>query len=187
MAADGLAFVKWLNHRHGGERLSFVPYSGSSAPLIAGSVDAMQGFATAEPIQLELDGVPVRSFLVAESGFAPYDVVVAANERWLAERPETARAFVAALQEGWRSYLDDPGPINALMAERNRDMSLEVMNASAARLRPFVESADTGELGLGAMTGERWGRTVRRLTELELLTTPTDTSSVFVDLGQDRP
>lgn len=187
MAADGLAFVKWLNAKHGGARLGFVPYAGSAAPLIAGSVDAMQGFATAEPIQLELDGVEVRSFLVAGTGFSPYDVVVAANEDWLQREPAAARALQAALREGWRSYLDDPEPINAIMAERNRDMSLEVMNASAARLADFVENADTAELGLGAMTGERWGELVRVLSELGLLRKPTDTGAAFLAPPQDKP
>jgi NitT/TauT family transport system substrate-binding protein len=186
MAADGLAFVQWLNRAHGGERLSFVPYAGSSAPLVAGSVDAMQGFATAEPVQLELDGQGVRSFLVADSGFDPYDVVVAANQDWLAKDPDAARAFVAALREGWTSYLEDPGPINAIMAERNRDMSREVMDASAAKLPTFVISVDTLELGIGAMTGERWGRTVKQLLELGLLEPPFDTTALFESF-RDEP
>ena len=85
-----------------------------------------------------------------------------------------------ALGEGWRSYLADPEPINAIMAEGNRDMSVEVMNASAAKLSRFVENADTDDRGLGAMTGERWGRLVRQMTELGLLEGPTNTAEVFV-------
>jgi NitT/TauT family transport system substrate-binding protein len=182
MAAEGLAFVKYLNARHGGEWLELVPYAGSATPLIAGSVDAMQGFATAEPVQLELDGVEVRSFLVADEGFSPYDVVVVANEEWLEREPEAARAVVVALREGWRSYLDDPGPVNAIMAERNRDMSREVMDRSASLLDRFVESEDTGRRGLGWMSADRWRRLGAQLRSLDILDTEPDPEEVFVNL-----
>jgi NitT/TauT family transport system substrate-binding protein len=181
MAAEGLAFVQYLNAKHGGEDLTFVPYSGSTTPFVLGAVTAVQGFATAEPIQLKLDGVPVKTFLVADEGFDPYDVVVVANEGWLSREPETAAAVVRALREGWRSYLDDPGPINELMASLNKDLSKTVMDASAELLPDFVESRDTKDRALGWMTGERWGRLNRQLTELGLLERPLETAAVFTN------
>jgi NitT/TauT family transport system substrate-binding protein len=186
LAQDGLTFVKWLNRVHGGKKLSFVPYAGSAAPLISGTVDAMQGFGTAEPVQLELDGVKVRTFFVADEGLNPYDVVVAANEDFLASNDATVRAVVAALRDGWRSYLDDPAPINAVMAQQNRDMKPAVMQLSAALLPAFVESDATKEHGLGWMDGARWEQLAQQLHDVGDLDAPVDASSAFVNLPDQR-
>jgi len=182
LAQDGLTFVKFLNGKHGGKDLSFVPYAGSAAPLISGSVDAMQGFATAEPVQLQLDGVPTRVFPVADEGLNPYDVVVTANEDFLAKDPATVGAVVAALRDGWRSYLDDPAPINAVMAQQNRDMKPQVMELSAALLPAYVESDATREHGLGWMEGARWEQLAQQLHDVGDLDAPVDASSAFVNL-----
>jgi NitT/TauT family transport system substrate-binding protein len=181
LAQDGMSFIRFLNQKYGGKELSFVPYSGSAAPLLAGSVDAMQGFATAEPVQLALDGHAVRSFRVGDEGFDPYDVVIAVNEGFLASHPETVAKVVTALRAGWRSYLDDPGPINEVMASLNRDMNLAVMNESAKRLPAFVESPDTAAHGLGWMTAERWQALADQLTALGDLTPPVDPATAWLN------
>lgn len=184
LAQDGMSFIRWLNRQHGGKGLSFVPYAGSAAPLIAGTVDAMQAFATAEPVQLALDGVEVRTYLVADTGFDPYDVVIATNEAVLAQSPAVAAGMVRALRAGWRSYLGDPGPINTLMADLNRDMSPEVMAASAKLLPDFVESDDTRAHGLGWMDATRWERLADQMVELGDLTPPVDTAAAFLNLAE---
>ncbi len=182
LAQDGLTFIRWLNHQHGGTGLSFVPYAGSAAPLLSGAVDAMQGFATAEPVQLAADGVAIRSFLVAESGYNPYDVVVCVNEAYLATSEPVARALVAALREGWRSYLDDPAPINAAMAELNRDMKPDVMARSAEILPEFIESEATATHGPGWMAAARWEELARQLVAVGELDASVDPAAAFVNL-----
>jgi|CXWL01.1.fsa_nt_gi NitT/TauT family transport system substrate-binding protein len=182
LAQDGMSFVRWLNRSYGGKDLSFVPYAGSAAPLIAGSVDAMQAFATAEPVQLELDGVAVRTFAVADTGFDPYDVVVVVNEDYLAHQPAAVLAVVRALRAGWRSYLDDPAAINATMAAANRDMLPPVMAASAKLLPAFIESDDTRAHGLGWMDAGRWQTLAQQMVDLGDLTPPVDTAAAFVNL-----
>lgn len=181
LAQDGMSFIRFLNRKYPGGALSFVPYAGSAAPLLAGSVDAMQGFATAEPVQLTLDGHAVRAFRVGDEGFDPYDVVIAVNEAFLAAHPDTVARMVTALRAGWRSYLDDPGPINQVMAALNQDMSLAVMDESARRLGSFVESADTTANGLGWMTAERWNTLGTQLVELGDLTPPIDTAAAWLN------
>lgn len=187
LAQDGMSFVRFLNRKYGGERLRFVPYAGSAAPLLAGAADAMQGFATAEPVQLALDGHPTRVFRLADEGFDPYDVVVTANADFLAREPAAARQLVQALREGWHSYLDDPGPINQVMAGLNRDMSVTVMDEGAAVLPDFVASADTRVHGLGWMSAARWETLAQQLVELGDLAPPVDTAAAFVNLVDDAP
>jgi len=166
MGQDGLAFMKWLNLKFGGQELAFVPYSGSLAPFISGKVDAMQCFATAEQVQLEIDGIPSRVFLVADTGYDPYVTVIAVNDSVLKENPEMVSSFVSALREGWRSYLDAPEKTNELLHELNPDMTPAVLKLSSSRLGRFVESDLTQRKSIGWMELRRWNTLASQLVEL---------------------
>jgi len=166
MGENGLAFIKWLNQEYGGKELSFVPYTGSLAPFIAKKVDAMQCFATAEAVQLELDGVANQVFLVADTGYNPYVAVIAVNDTFLKQHPEKVDAFVHALRRGWDSYLKSPLKTNRHMHGLNPDMTMEVLEKSSARLPDFVESSETKQQAIGWMTSQRWETLLKQLVEL---------------------
>ena len=166
MGQDGLAFMKWLNLKYGGKKLAFVPYGGSLAPFISGKVDAMQCFATAEPVQLEIDGIPSRVFLLADTGYDPYVTVLAVNDSVLEKNPGMVSGFVDALREGWRSYLDAPQKTNELLHELNPDMAPGVLNLSSSRLGGFMESELTRKKAIGWMEEQRWNTLVSQLVEL---------------------
>ncbi|MCH2182693.1 MAG: ABC transporter substrate-binding protein [Mariniblastus sp.] len=166
MGEDGLAFIKWLNREYGGQKLSFVPYTGSLAPFIGKKVDAMQCFATAEAVQLELEGVPNTVFLVADTGYNPYVTVIAVNDAFLEKHPERVSGFTSALRRGWESYLKSPAKTNQYMHGLNPDMTMEVLEKSSSRLPAFVESSDTQQHSIGWMTAQRWEELQQQLVEL---------------------
>ena len=97
MADAGLPWTRWVNRQYGETKLRFVPYAGSFAPFLSDDVVAMQAFATAEPVQLEADGQEVRTFLTADTGYNPYDVVLAVHDDLLERESDTVRRFVTAL------------------------------------------------------------------------------------------
>lgn len=174
-----LPFVEMLNRRFGGTRLTFVAHSGSVAQFAATPTLAQQCFVFAEPVALELRGVPTRVFPSSASGYDPYNVVIAARESLVRDRPGTVARLARALGRGWRSYLDDPGPTNELMAGLNPAMSREAMDLAATRQAALITSADTERLGLGAMTEERWETVARQLAELGKIKAMPDVSDVF--------
>ncbi|MDG2020684.1 MAG: ABC transporter substrate-binding protein [Phycisphaerales bacterium] len=163
MAQDGLVFIRWLNSIYDGSKLKFVPYAGSSAPFVEGKVGAMQAFATAEPVQLEVDGVMTRVFLVGDTGYNPYDGVVAVNDALLKSEPELVARFTAAVRDGWASYLAQSGPINKVINQLNPDLKPTVLKLAASKLPAFVESDVTRSNGLGWMTDGRWGHLLKQL------------------------
>ncbi len=166
MAGDGLPYLEWLNRRLGPSRLVRVPYTGSLAPFLAEEVVAMQAFATAEPVQLESDGVATRVFLVADTGFNPYDVVLAVREEMLEREPEVVARLVEAVSEGWDAYLADPGPINDTIATLNPDFTPRTLELASSKLSGFVRSDVTEAHRIGWMTDERWTTLVDQLVEL---------------------
>ena len=170
MAQDGLVFIRWLNSIYDGSKLSFVPYAGSTALFVDGKAESMQCFATAEPVQLEVDGLMTRVFVVGETGYNPYDGVLAVNDGLLAAEPEMVARFVEAVRAGWDSYLADPDPINDVIAKLNPDLKSNVLRLAAAKLPAFVRSANTADHGLGWMSDERWSELVTQLETLGEIT-----------------
>ena len=166
MADAGLPWVRWLKDLHGETELQFVPYGGSLAPFISKDVVAMQAFATAEPVQLQADGVETRVYLVADAGYDPYDVVLAVHDGLLRSEPETVARFTAAVRAGWEDYLRDPASINQVIGRLNPDFTDQTLELAAGRLPSFVESADTRAHRLGWMSSERWETLLDQLVKI---------------------
>jgi len=170
MGNSGLAFMQWLEHCYGKPRATFVPYSGSMAPFIADRAQAMQCFATAEPLQLEIQGIATRTFLIADTNYNPYAGVIAVNDRFLKQHPELVSRFVIALRKGWRHYLDSPARTNQLLGQLNTDMTGPLMEQAAGVLPGFLESETTRRQALGWMEAQRWETLTNKMVELGELT-----------------
>jgi NitT/TauT family transport system substrate-binding protein len=178
----GLAYVRFLQKRYDVSRFQIVPYGYSLAPFLADPRLVQQVFVTAEPIAARRQGADPKVFLIAESGFNPYAGVVIARGATVRDRHAEVTSFVEALREGWRAYLDDPGPANARMGELNREMDAETFRLAAEAQEPLVEDDFTREHGLGAMSLARWTELAGQLVELELVDKPPEPEACFVTL-----
>lgn len=164
----GLPYVKWFQKHYDLSQWKIVPYSYSVAPFLLDPQMAQQVFVTAEPIAARRQGADPKAYLISESGFDPYAAVVITSGRHLAEHGERVAHFVAALRAGWRAYLDDPAPANAIMGELNKEMDAETFREGAAVQKPLIEDAFTKQHGLGAMSLDRWATLAKQLRELGL-------------------
>lgn len=164
----GLSYVLFLKKKYGFDKVSVVPYDGGVARFLAGKDFAQQCFVTSEPIAAQAKGGDPQVFLVADEGFNPYLGVVFTRAELVAQKPELIKAFVRASRAGWRRYLDDPGPANAVMGKINPAMNAETFAAAAAKQRPLIEEGGK----LGAMTRDRWELLGKQLTELGVIDKP---------------
>lgn len=160
----GASYARWLDARFGGQKLQRVPASGSLAGFIADPRLGQAVYVFAEPVELEQRDVPVRILDVADTGFNPYEAVLATRRPYLEANRATVDAFVEATRRGWTAYLADPGPINAVMAELNPAMSKTAMDTSTRLAERYVRGTDPGPLG--AMTTARWATLVDQLVQL---------------------
>ena len=172
----GLPYVKWLEQRYGFEGLRVVPYTYSIGPFLTDPTLTQQVFVTSEPIAARRAGADPRVFLVADSGYDPYTAVVITHGERLRSDPETVAAFVAALREGWRGYLDDAAPANALMGPLNPEMDAEAFRLAAEAQQPLIEVKDGP---LGGMQAERWAGLAGQLQQLKLIETPEPAERYF--------
>lgn len=176
----GLAYKDFLERKFGFSKVEVVPYDGGVARFLADERYAQQCFVTSEPLAARRHGVEPKVFLVAESGYNPYTAVVATSGDFARKSPEVVASVVEALREGWRAYLDDPGPANAVMATLNSGMDAETFSAGAEAQKPLIETGETKRLGLGSMTLERWDTLVRQLAELGVVKEAPEPASCFL-------
>jgi ABC-type nitrate/sulfonate/bicarbonate transport system substrate-binding protein len=90
--------------------------------LYAGQVDFTEPYVTWEGIEAQLRGQPLKTFDYTDYGFPDaYGVLLIGNGSWLSAHPEQARAFVQAVQRGYRLAADDPAKGAELLEKANPD------------------------------------------------------------------
>ncbi len=77
------------------------------AALAAHRVDAVMGYANNEPLQLEHDGVPVRTFLASDYQPLVSNGIITTQQMY-SSQPQVVRSFVQATLRGVRDVLNDP-------------------------------------------------------------------------------
>ncbi len=163
----GLPYARLLERKYGFEHVKVVPSPGGDiTAFLRDPLLSQQCFIMSEPLQARHAGVDVTVFPVADIGYNPYTTVLATSGAHLRANAGEARRMVAAVREGWRAYLDDPGPTNSRMHELNPSMDPATFAEVAAAQKPFIETEETTRDGLGAMAEERWTTLVAKLSDL---------------------
>lgn len=150
----------WLKTEFGFSDDQIRPYTFNPGPFIADKDMAQQGYLTSEPLAIEREGgFQPKVFLLADNGYEPYSTTITTSIALTEDNPDLVQRFVDASIEGWVSYLyGDPTAANALIKEDNPDITDEQLAYSIEKMKEYgiVDSGDTEELGVGAMTDERW-------------------------------
>jgi NitT/TauT family transport system substrate-binding protein len=180
-AASNTTFWPWLKQRYGFTDVQKRPYAFSVQPFLVDPNLSQQGFATSEPFSIEKAGVTPVVFLLAERGYPPYSEVLAVTRDTLAKRADVLARFVRASAEGWKSYLANPAPGNALIKRENPQMSDELLAYGHRKMREYaiVTGSDTATGGLLTMTDSRWQQTIEFLRSAGLAKPNTDYASAF--------
>lgn len=161
VSQDGrLTYWEWLKTAYGYTDDQIRPYTFNPAPFLADDDAIQQGYLTSEPFAIEREGgFTPEVFLLADAGYDTYSTTIETSWRLVEENPDLVQRFVDASIEGWYSYLyGDPTPANALIKKDNPDMTDEQIAYSVEKMKEYgiVDSREALELGIGAMTDERW-------------------------------
>jgi len=187
-AASNTTFWPWLKQRYGFTDDQKRPYAFSVQPFLADPKLSQQGFATSEPFAIEKAGISPVVFLLAESGYPPYSEALIVTRATLDKRRDAIRRFVAASAEGWRSYLANPAPGNALIRKDNPQMGEELLAYGLAKMKAYgiVDGGDAGSAGLLTMTDARWQATVDFLRSAGLAKPSVDYAKAWtIDVVRD--
>jgi NitT/TauT family transport system substrate-binding protein len=160
-AASNTTFWPWLKARYGFTDDQKRPYSFSVQPFLVDKRSATQGYATSEPYSVEKGGVKPVLFLLGELGYPPYAQTIVVRRDWLEKNRDTARRFLESTAEGWKSYLANPAPGNALIKRDNPQMEDGLLAFGFAKMKEYglVTGGDAARLGIMTMTDDRWKQT----------------------------
>jgi NitT/TauT family transport system substrate-binding protein len=160
-AASDTTFWPWLRARYGFTDDQKRPYTFSVQPFLVDKRLAQQGYVTSEPYSVEKGGVKPVLFLLANLGYPPYAQTVVVTRDTLAKRRDAIRRFVQATAEGWRSYLANPAPGNALIKRDNPQMEDALLAYGLAKMKEYaiVTGGDAAREGILTMTDARWQHT----------------------------
>ena len=137
---------------------------------------AQQGYATSEPYSIEKAGIKPKVFLLADLGYPPYAQTLVTTDKVLRERRDALTHFLRATAEGWKSYLANPAPGNALVRKANPEIEDALLAFSVDRMKSFglVTGGEAGTQGILAMTDARWKQTYDFMLDAGLVRAGTD-------------
>ena len=166
-----LGYWPWLKAKYGLTDEQTRPYTFNIQPFVADKNLVQQGYVTSEPYAIQKAGVKANVFLFGDHGFPAYATTVSCMEKTVAERKAAVAAFVKASAEGWKSYLADPAPGNALIKKENPSMTDDQLAYSVAKLKEtgIVAGGDATKLGIGVMTEARLRASFEFLVSAKLI------------------
>ena len=159
--ASDNTFWPWLKARFGFSDAQKRPYAFSVQPFLADPRLSQQGYVTSEPYSIEKGGVKPVSFLLADLGYPPYAETIVVTRTTLAKRREAIRRFIQASAEGWKSYLANPAPGNALIKKDNPQMEDDLIAHGLRTMKQYsiVTGGEAARQGIMTMSDARWKQT----------------------------
>jgi NitT/TauT family transport system substrate-binding protein len=174
-------FWPWLRTKYGFTDDQIRPYTFNLQPFFADKTMAQQAYLSSEPFAAEQQNEKVKFFLLADGGYPPYGSTIVTTEKMIAEKPDVVARFVKASLEGWRDYLIDPAPGNALIKADNPKMSDAQIAFAIEKLKETkaLDKGDAATLGIGVITTERYKQIYDFLVAAGLLDPKTDWQKAF--------
>ena len=179
--ASHTTFWPWLKARYGFTDAQLRPYSFSVQPFLVDKGAAQQGYITSEPYSIEKAGIDPSVFLLADLGYPPYAETIVVTRGTLAARKNAIQRFIRASAEGWKSYLADPAPGNALIKRDNPRIEDGLIAFGVARIKEYgiVTGGDAATLGIMTMTDQRWARTAEFMRSAGLVKPDFDIQNAY--------
>ncbi len=179
--ASETTYWPWLKAKYGFTEAQKKPYAYSVQPFLVDKNIAQQGYITSEPYAIEKGGVKPVIFHLARYGYPPYAQTVVTLTKTVKNKPDLIKRFIEASALGWKSYLKNPAPANALIKKENPQMDDEQLAFSVAKLKEYgiVEGGDAKTLGLFTMTDSRWKQTFEVMRDSKLVKPDVDYKKAY--------
>lgn len=176
-------FWPWLRAKYGYTDDQIRPYTFNLQPFFADKTMAQQAYPSSEPYQAEQQNEKVKFFLLADGGYPPYGSTIVTTEKMIAEKPDVVARFVKASLEGWRDYMKNPAPANALIKADNTKMTDGQIEFALQKMKEMkaIDRGDAATLGVGIITADRYKQIYDFLVAGGLLDPKVDWHKAFDD------
>jgi ABC-type nitrate/sulfonate/bicarbonate transport system substrate-binding protein len=125
------------------------------ASALATTIDAVCVYEAWDVAKLRLDGVAIDYIDIGKSDgrLDHYTPIIAANEAFLRESPETVRRFMRATALGYQYAIEHPAEAAALLVKAVPELDPALVEASARFLAPQYQGDSPA---WGFIDGDRW-------------------------------
>lgn len=173
-------WFEFIAKRYQLNNVHVIPAMMNVANFVADPQYIQQAFATSEPYFAHQAGVETRVLLVSDAGFNPYRVMYTTKD-FARQHPEIVGKFVRASVKGWKEYLNDPAPANALIAKLNPALNPDWMQFTWQELKDghFIAGEDPSGAQIGQMDSQRWATMYDQLVELKVIGKPIDPATAY--------
>ena len=156
-ASANQGYWPWVKAKFGLTDAQTRPYTYNIQPFVADKNTVQQGYITSEPYAIQKAGVKANVLIFGDYGYPAYATTISCMDKTVKERKAAVAAFVKASVEGWKSYLADPAPGNALIKKDNPEMTDDQLLYSVAKMKEsgLITGGDAAKLGIGVMTEAR--------------------------------
>ncbi len=177
------AYWPWLKAKYGLKDGQTRPYTFNIQPFMADKNTAQQGYLTSEPFSIQQAGGKPTVLLFSDHGYPAYAATITCLDSTVKARPDVIKAFLAASAEGWKSYLTDPAPANALIRQANPNMTDAQLDYGVKKLNDeqMIKGGDAATQGIGVITEARARQSHAFLVDAGLL----DAGKVDIDDAYD--
>ena len=176
----GSTWWEFIRKRFHLDHVHEIPATYSVANFLQDPNYMQQGFVTSEPFFAQKAGVPTRMLLNSDAGYDPYRVFFT-SQAYAAAHPDIVAKFTRASIRGWREYLVDPAPTNALLRKLNPALNPDWMNYSYQALKSgnFITGDDPSGAQVGQFDPARWNTMYQQLRDLKVLQKPIDPTTAY--------
>jgi NitT/TauT family transport system substrate-binding protein len=156
-ASANQGYWPWVKAKFGLTDAQTRPYTYNIQPFVADKNLVQQGYITSEPYAIQKAGVKANVLMFGDYGYPAYATTISCMDKTVKNRKAAVAAFVKASAEGWKSYLIDPAPGNALIKKDNPEMTDDQLAYSVAKMKEsgIITGGDAAKLGIGVMTEAR--------------------------------
>ena len=125
----------WLKTKYGYDDAQTRAYTFNLQPFFADKTLAQQAYLSSEPFAAQQAGIKSKFFLFADEGYPPYGTTMVTTQKLVTDKPDAVGRFVRASIEGWKSFIDEPGPGSELIKKDNPNMKDEQIAYAIAKLK----------------------------------------------------
>jgi NitT/TauT family transport system substrate-binding protein len=173
----------WAKAKFGYDDSQLRPYVYNPAAFIANPELSQQGFITEDAYFLgkALGAEPV-SMLLADRGYPDYATTVFGMANTIKTRHDALAKFVAASARGFAECISgDPFKAVATITAAAPEQSPELSKFKLAQMKRYdmVAGGDAKQLGVGAMTDERWAAVFKTMSDLGVYPKDLDYKSAY--------
>ena len=177
------SYYQWMIKAYGFTPEQRQPYTFNPAPFLADETIGMQGYLSSEPYLVETEGgFKPGVFLIADAGYSTYATTIETMADTIASKPEEVTCFVEGSIKGWYNYLyGDHAAADEMIMADNPEMTQDKIDYAIEKMlsEGIVDSGDTEELGIGAMTEAKVQDFFDKMVEAEVTDADIDWQASF--------